>query len=271
MNPEEQTNTFSEEGRIHQVEYAIRSISSAGPVIAIKSTEGIILLGKATENSLSLIKDDKIYRISKNTLGIVAGLYSDSNLLINYARIVSEEHFLKYNNQITAKQIGKHLSKIKQKYTQGGGIRPFGVSIMLAGFDENDEFILVSTDPSGTLVNVTGGVFGSGEKMMESELLSRDLVSDELLGRSDAEAAISKGRNTISDELRKDLILGFKGLCAGSEGGKVEASEVSCGIVTKINGEKVIRVLSQLEIAEYLEIVKTIRAKKAEDKKVEDG
>ena len=46
--------------------------------------------------------------------------------------------------------ISKHVAETKQKYTQKGGVRPFGISALIAGFDNYGKPHLYYTDPSGS-------------------------------------------------------------------------------------------------------------------------
>ncbi|KAI5159755.1 20S proteasome subunit alpha 3 [Nematocida ausubeli] len=225
------TNTFSEEGRIHQVEYAIKSISSAGPAIGIKCVDGVVLLGKTTDDDLSLTQDEKIYQINDNTVAIVSGLYADSNLLVNYARVVAQEYLMKYDVDMSPRQIAMALCKIKQKYTQGGGMRPFGVSFLFAGWNEKGEYGLYSTDPSGTLFDYTACAFGEGDKLILP-----------VLNEHKEESFISEG-----------IQLAFKGIATVAEGRKVLPHTITCAVVTKVNGKNTIKMISQKDITECLQ------------------
>ncbi|KAH9387359.1 20S proteasome subunit alpha 3 [Nematocida major] len=230
-----QTNTFSEEGRIHQVEYAIKSISSAGSVIGVRCSDGIVLLGKNTDDSVSLAQDEKIYRINEKTVGIVGGLYADSNLLINYARVIAQDYLMKYDTEMSPRQVAKAVCKIKQKYTQGGGMRPFGVSFLFAGWDERDEYCMYFTDPSGTMSSFTACAFGEGEKAILPVL---DEHSPEKL-------------------LDEGLMLAFRGILSVSEGSAILPHTISCSVITRAGGEKTVRALTQEEVAQCLEEAKT--------------
>ncbi|KAI5189218.1 20S proteasome subunit alpha 3 [Nematocida minor] len=230
---ERETNTFSEEGRIRQVEYAIKSISSAGPVIGLRCADGVVLIGKSTDDSVSLTQDEKIYAINRKTVGIVGGLYADSNLLVNYLRAVAQDYLMKFDTEMTPHQIGRSLSKIKQKFTQGGGMRPFGVSFLLGGY-ERGAYRLYSTDPSGTLSEYNAHTFGDGDKLIFP-----------VLDEHSCEHSIEEG-----------IKLAFRGISAVSEGTAILPHTISCAVICRINEEQVVRHLTQVEITEYLKHAK---------------
>ncbi len=46
--------------------------------------------------------------------------------------------------------MARYIAKTQHKYTQRGGVRPFGVSSMLAGFSPSGSPQLYLTDPAGT-------------------------------------------------------------------------------------------------------------------------
>lgn len=45
----------------------------------------------------------------------------------------------------------RHIAGIQQRYTQSGGVRPFGIATLIIGFDanEDDRPRLYMTEPSG--------------------------------------------------------------------------------------------------------------------------
>jgi 20S proteasome subunit alpha 4 len=45
--------------------------------------------------------------------------------------------------------ITKYIAGVQQKYTQSGGVRPFGISTLIVGFDAAGRPQLYQTDPSG--------------------------------------------------------------------------------------------------------------------------
>lgn len=59
---------------------------------------------------------------------------------------------------------------MQQKYTQRGGVRPFGVSMLLGGFDPNGNPQLYKTEPSGAYSSWKAASTGKGEKTLREYL-----------------------------------------------------------------------------------------------------
>jgi len=79
----------------------------------------------------------------------VAGITSDANVLTSELRLISQRYLLQYGEPMPCEQLVSWLCDIKQAYTQYGGKRPFGVSILYAGWDKHYGFQLYQSDPSG--------------------------------------------------------------------------------------------------------------------------
>lgn len=87
--------------------------------------------------------------LDSNMICAVAGMTADANILINYARQAAQQYLLTYNEEIPCEQLVRRLCDLKQGYTQHGGLRPFGVSFIYAGYDPLRQFQLYQSNPSG--------------------------------------------------------------------------------------------------------------------------
>lgn len=175
------TTIFSPEGRLYQVEYALEAINHAGTVIGILTSNGIVLLAERkisnklletnNNNSSSFSTfNEKIYTINDSTISAVAGLNSDASILINYIRLASQDYLKIYNSNPPLNYLVKKISNLKQGYTQYGGLRPFGVSFLFAGFDSINGLQLYSTNPSGNYSGWLATSIGSNNSNCQSLL-----------------------------------------------------------------------------------------------------
>lgn len=81
---------------------------------------------------------------------LTPGLTADGRILIDKARVECQSHRLTVEDPVTVEYITKHIAGIQQRYTQSGGVRPFGISTLIVGFDPNDtKPFLFMTEPSG--------------------------------------------------------------------------------------------------------------------------
>ncbi len=90
---DQSTTTFSPEGRLHQVEYAIEAINNAGTCVGLQSENGLVLAAEKRVVSKLLAKSktsEKTYTIDEHCICLVAGLTADANILIQNMRLESQ-------------------------------------------------------------------------------------------------------------------------------------------------------------------------------------
>lgn len=103
----------------------------------------------------------KISLVDHHICSAYSGLNADGRVLITKAVLEAQSYRLTYDEVPSINFISKQISSIMQKYTQKGGARPFGVSIMVAGLDGNDEPQLHQIDPSGMVTYYRANSIGS--------------------------------------------------------------------------------------------------------------
>jgi len=146
------TTIFSPEGRLYQVEYAMEAIGHAGTCLGILATDGVLLAAER-RNTNKLLDEvsysEKIYKLHEDMVCSVAGITSDANVLTNELRLIAQRYLLQYQEPIPCEQLVSTLCDLKQAYTQFGGKRPFGVSLLYMGWDKHYGYQLYQSDPSG--------------------------------------------------------------------------------------------------------------------------
>ena len=115
--------------------------------------------------------------VSSNMICAVAGMTADANILINYARQAAQRYLLTYNEDIPCEQLVRRLCDLKQGYTQHGGLRPFGVSFIYAGWDPQRQFQLYLSNPSGNYGGWKATSAGANNASASS-LLKQDYKED---------------------------------------------------------------------------------------------
>ncbi len=139
---------FSPEGKLYQVDYAEKAVKRAPSAIGIKTPEGIVLLAeKQIDKLMEPESIEKIFVIDDHIGAVMCGLYGDARALITRAREEAQSNKLTFGEPISTLLLTKRLCDYIQLYTQTGGVRPFGVMLIIGGIDNKLELYI--THPSG--------------------------------------------------------------------------------------------------------------------------
>jgi len=144
--------TFSPSGKLVQIEYALAAVAAGAPSVGIKAANGVVLATEKKHKSI-LYEEHSVQKVEMLTkhIGLVySGMGPDYRLLVRRARKMAQQYFLTYQEEIPTAQLVQRVATIMQEYTQSGGVRPFGVSLLIAGWDvESKRPFLFQCDPSG--------------------------------------------------------------------------------------------------------------------------
>ena len=133
-----------------QIEYALNRVSQGKMALGIKATNGVVI---ASDKKVTTVLVDgeeyqKIQSITPSTGFVYAGMGPDFRVLVKNARKNAQQYYLTYREVQPISQVVRESALLMQEYTQSGGVRPFGVSCLVAGYDE-DGPQLFQVDPSG--------------------------------------------------------------------------------------------------------------------------
>ena len=113
---------------------------------------GVVLAAEKKEVSSLFVptrESGKLYKMDDHILVSVSGVVADANMLIDNARVHAQRHIYSQGTPIYCEQLVRYIADHKHAYTQEGSSRPFGVSLMYAGWDAVQGFQLYCSDPSG--------------------------------------------------------------------------------------------------------------------------
>jgi 20S proteasome subunit alpha 3 len=156
--------SFSPNGRLCQVEYALEAVENSNNLIVIQTINGFII-GTEIQNDTE-IEDDKkyprnIFLIDKHVIIGVSGNIPDSKIIVNHVRIQAQQYRFIYQDDIPLNEIVTEICSIKQQFSQSKTSRPIGCSLIIAGWDRFSGHQVIKSDPSGTFSNWKAVSIGS--------------------------------------------------------------------------------------------------------------
>ena len=174
-------NTFSNQGRLYQVEYAMKAVEQGCTTLGIQIKDGIILgAEKKIASKLQIPSSiENIMKINENTICTYSGLRSDARALIETARVEAANHWFNFNEPMPVEAISlavcdvalsfaEKKKKQKQKNEKRVVSRPYGVAMLIAGIDSDGEPKLFKNDPSGNYMSFDDAILLAGKVLKEN-------------------------------------------------------------------------------------------------------
>ena len=223
--------TFSPSGKLVQIEHALNAANKGLTSLGIRAADGVVL---ATEKKLpsSLVDGATVQKCAMVTpqVGFVySGMGPDMRLLVRKARKQAQVYQHLYHEDIPVAQLVREVATVMQEYTQSGGVRPFGVCLLVAGFDREGPQ-LYQVDPSGSYFAWKATAIG---KNMSN---AKDFLEKRYSEEMELEDAIHTAILTLKE--------GFEGM--------IDKDNIEISVVRKDGG---FRTLDPSEVADYLQEV----------------
>ena len=169
---------FSPDGRLLQVEYAKKTVRQGSTAIGFACKDGVLLVTDKRIVDKLVVPDavEKIFQIDDHIIATASGILSDARILIERAQLRAQQNQVTYDTPIDTLSVVKDIANLKQLVTQSGGFRPFGVSLLIAGIDEDGPKVF-ETDPTGIFFQYWACAIGEGEIEVE-EILHKEYKQD---------------------------------------------------------------------------------------------
>lgn len=164
---------FSPEGHLLQVEYAEKTVRLGSSSIGMICSDGVFILAdRRSEDKLVVPKSmNKIYEIDEHIIASVSGIVADARVLVEKAQVSAQQNRVVYDSPIEPELIIKEIANTKQLFTQYGGARPFGVSIIVAGINTNKKIPeLFTSDVTGNYFSYYANAIGENDIKIREKL-----------------------------------------------------------------------------------------------------
>lgn len=186
-NYDQTTPQFTPDGRLLQVEYASSAADQSAPLVVLEFTGGeqdqsllaypctvMITIPKqpfSPQNRIVIIEKNSESKdasfLQKNTYCLaMSGILCDSLALLQAGKKSAAEHSLQYQEVLDMESFVQVLADECQSRVFAGGLRPYGSTLLLCGYDEdlsaaeeqNEAFrsLVYQTDPSGGILQHRG-------------------------------------------------------------------------------------------------------------------
>ncbi|CCH61130.1 hypothetical protein TBLA_0E00690 [Henningerozyma blattae CBS 6284] len=164
-------SVFSPDGRNFQVEYAVKAVENGATSVGIKCDDGVVFAVEKIISSKLLVpkRNVKIQTIDRHIGCVYSGLIPDGRYLVNRGREEASNFKKLYTKPIPVSALADRISQYVQAYTLYNSVRPFGISAIIGGIDEDGSHLYM-VEPSGTCWGYKGAATGKGRQAAKAEL-----------------------------------------------------------------------------------------------------
>ncbi|ODM19277.1 Proteasome subunit alpha type-6 [Aspergillus cristatus] len=208
---------FSDQGRLYQVEYAFKAITSSNITslgIRGKNCAVVISQKKVPDKLIDPESVTHIFKISPSVGCVMTGSIADARASVDRARGEAAEFRYKFGYEMPCDVLAKRLANINQVYTQRAYMRPLGVATTLISLDIEKGSQLYKCDPAGYYVGYKATASGPKQQEafnhLEKKLKNKDYADGNW--EEVVELAITALSNVLSVDFKKhELEVGIVG------------------------------------------------------------
>jgi len=151
---------WSPQGRLHQVEYAMEAVKQGSATVGLKSKTHAVLVALKRASSELSAHQKKILPIDDHVGISIAGLTADARTISRWMRTECMNSRFSHDTPLPVSRLIGDLGNKMQICTQRYGKRPYGVGLLVAGFDDQGPHIF-QTCPSANYYDCKAMAIGA--------------------------------------------------------------------------------------------------------------
>ncbi|KAH0555334.1 proteasome subunit alpha type-1 [Cotesia glomerata] len=204
---------WSPQGRLHQVEYAMEAVKLGSATVGLKSRDYAVLIALKRASSELSAYQKKIIPIDKHMGISIAGLTADARMLSRYMRTECLNYKYSHDDPLPVGRLIGTLGNKMQTCTQRYDRRPYGVGLLVAGYDDQGPHIY-QTCPSANYFDCKAMAIGSRSQAART-YLEKHLNE---FPTCDLNELIKHGLRSLRDTLPNEVDLSIKNVSIGVVG-----------------------------------------------------
>lgn len=161
--------TFSPAGRLHQVEYAMEAVKQGSACVGLRSKQHAMIAAFKRSPSELASHQQKLFKIDDHMGIAIAGLIADARTLSRYMRNECLNHRFVFETPMNTGRLVAQVADKSQLYTQASEARPYGVGLLVAGFDKTGPHIYQAL-PSGVYYEYKAQAMGARSQSCKTYL-----------------------------------------------------------------------------------------------------
>jgi len=171
MGYDRSSTMFSPDGRLLQVEYAKKAVKQGTPSLGMVCKDGVFLLAdrRILEKLMVGSSIEKVFQVDDHIAASATGFLMDGRVLIERAQLMAQQNRVTYDSPVDVLGLVKDIANFKQFFTQYGGARPFGVSLMTAGVNGKKSELFTS-DVTGNYFSYYANAIGEDDGKIREKL-----------------------------------------------------------------------------------------------------
>ncbi|CAO3687454.1 unnamed protein product [Umbelopsis ramanniana] len=226
-------STWSPQGRIHQLEYALEAVKQGSAAVGLRSKDYAVLLVLKRSSGELASYQKKLIKVDDHMGIAIAGLTSDARDISNFMRTEAMRSKMLFDQPLPVGRIVSAIGDKAQKRTVMYGERPFGVGLLVIGYDETGPH-LYECSPSGNNLEYYAMSIGARSQSAKTYLESKYSEFND----ASLEDLVKHGLQALRDTLQQDS--------------ELTTENTSIGIVGK---DKEFEIIEGEDLKRYLDLI----------------